>query len=313
MARQRGARWPLLLRRLPRSLALGIALLPLFGGAAARANEPSGRTTDPAPSGQPEPTAAEAPAGAHPAGCEGPAGADHGLVVGRSAPLCAGARSVTAMDGLLLVGRLGLEGGAQAGVVALVPAQSGWPRLFMATGKLSAADLGRLHTSVSAAVGLVRLPDRDRTAGLLQVGVAADRPAGTSTAEAAWRRAVDARLGLHLGLSGWTGAGQPLGTPIELSRGGALLVEGGADLQLTEHLSFTLEALAPVLVLDKNTDQQAMIALPYGLRAAGERIRVDLGFIKGTGAAAGLDALRIGFPLLSVTAQQAPGPRGLGR
>lgn len=266
----------------------------------------------------PTASAAEGPTAATPAGataaearpatdCPGLAGDDHGLVVGRTAALCPGARSVSAMDGLLLVGRLGLEGGAQAGVVALVPAQAGWPRLLMATGELQAAQVGHLQTAVSAAVGVVRLPDRDRTAGLLQVGAAADRPAGAASPEAAWRQAVAARLGLHLGLSGWTGAGQPLGTPIELSRGGAVLVEAGADLRLTEHLSFTVEGLAPVFVLGEGGDRPGMIAIPYGLRAAGERLRLDLGFIKGTGAAAGLDALRIGFPLLSITAQRGPG------
>ena len=235
-----------------------------------------------------------------PACAEGPLSRPTGLMIGHAYTLCAGDQQVSSTDGLLVGGATGLGGHGQLGVVGLIPLHEHWPRLAVAHGAVPLWHGGRIRTAARAALGYVRLPARDRSAAVLSGGVSASWRPSTGTT------GLGARTALHLGLSGWTGAGQPLGTPIELSRGGALVTEAGADVVLTPALSLTLEAIAPALVLDSGLGPGRLAAVAYGLRGFGERVRLDVGFVKGTGAAAPLDALRLGFPLIRLSGNLRP-------
>lgn len=243
---------------------------------------------------------AHADEAASPAPCpHGPLELDSGLLIGHARTLCAGQQLLTSTDGLLVGGAAALGAESQVGVVGLIPIQESWPRVAIATGELGLRRGPRWSTSARAAVGYARLPDRDRSAALLSGGLSASwrpEPVGGRALEALARRS-----GLHLGVSGWTGAGQPLGTVVELSRGGALVGEAGADLLLAPSLGLSVEAIVPTVIFGDEVSAGRLAVVAYGLRGAGERLRVDVGFLKGTGEAAQLDALRLGFPLLRIS------------
>lgn len=264
-----------------------------------------------ATSGEAGPAAAAPPASEGPGGpvvpvvpsparcADGPLSREGGLVVNRAGTLCAGEQLLVSTDGLLVGGAAALSEKAQIGVTGLIPINEEWPALVLATGELGVLERPRLRASARATIGYARLASRDRSAGLIGGGLGLSwRPEERG---GAMREALAQRAGLHAGVSAWTGAGQPLGTVVDLSRGGALVGEAGLDLLLGRSLVWTTEIIVPTIVFDGRASAGELAAVAYGLRGMSERLRVDVGFVKGTGAAGQLDALRLGFPLIRIS------------
>lgn len=272
-------------------------------GAGGSAPTPDGDEAGPAAAAPPPTEGANgptSPAVPSPVRCaDGPMSRESGLVVNRAGTLCAGEQLLVSTDGLLVGGAAALSDKAQIGVTGLIPINDQWPALVLATGELGGLERPRLRASARATIGYARLASRDRSAGLIGGGLGLSwRPEERG---GAIREALAQRAGLHAGVSAWTGAGQPLGTVVDLSRGGALVGEAGLDLLLGRSLVWTTEVIVPTVVFDGRASAGELAAVAYGLRGMSERLRVDVGFVKGTGAAGQLDALRLGFPLIRIS------------